>query len=86
MQTGQFAKPNCQSDPKDPDYDECICEADIRYPQIAGLKEAQTQDKLNDWFKQQAAKTVCEGDNIAQPAKGSHRRQSPYVRCRCITK
>jgi hypothetical protein len=69
MQTGQFIKPGCHSDSKDPDYDECICDGDIRYPQLTGVTDPVIREKLNDWFKQQAAKTVCEGDNVAKSEK-----------------
>jgi hypothetical protein len=69
MQKGQFTKSGCQPDPKDPDYDECVCDADVRYPQLSGVTDAAVQGKFNDWFKEQAAKTVCEGDASSSPVK-----------------
>jgi len=71
MQKGQFTKADCQSNSKEPDYDDCSCDADIRYPQVVGMADGQTQEKLNDWFRKQAAKTVCEGSAVAQPTKDS---------------
>jgi hypothetical protein len=71
LQKGQFAKAACKPDPKDPDYNECLCEADIRYPRIEGMGNVSTQDKLNAWFKQQAGQTLCEGDAVSMPVKAS---------------
>jgi Deacetylase PdaC/Protein of unknown function (DUF3298) len=65
LQKGQFGKAECTPDPKDPDYNECICDADIRYPQVTGMEDGPFQDKLNDWLKQQAAKAKCEGESVS---------------------
>jgi hypothetical protein len=67
MQSGQFVKPDCKSDPKEADYDECTCDADIRYPQLGNMQDTAAQAKLNDWFRQQAAKAICEGTKTAPP-------------------
>lgn len=68
MQSGQFLKANCRSDPKTPDYDECLCDADVRYPQLSGVSDETIQAKLNAWFKD-GASTVCEGSAVPKPAK-----------------
>jgi hypothetical protein len=71
LQSGQYAKASCKPDPKDPDYDECICDADVRYPQLSGISDRDAQDRLNRWFKDEAGKAVCDGDKMAPSAKNA---------------
>ena len=78
MQQGQFVKADCEADAKDPDYNACICDADIRYPQLTGMGDHGMEDKLNGWFKEEASKSTCEGDktplaegNAKPPADGA---------------
>jgi hypothetical protein len=71
FQSGQFVKKDCTSDPKETDYDECACDADVRYPQLEDMSDRNVQDRLNRWFKDQASKAVCAGDQVASPDKNA---------------
>lgn len=77
LQSGRYAKAQCKPDPKAPDYDECTCDADIRYPQVMGMDNAQAQDHLNGWFKNQASQAVCEGGKVDAPAKDAKVTRAP---------
>ncbi len=61
LQKGIFRKSNCKPDTSYPNYDACQCKADIRYPEIKGLKNFQLQESLNAEFRSGAEQVKCKG-------------------------
>jgi len=75
LQKGLFAKADCKSDPSDPAYDECRCDADIHYPVLTGLINTDAQALLNEGFKRMAQQARCDG--VPTPAPEKESKKSP---------
>jgi hypothetical protein len=69
LQKGLFVAADCKADSTDPSYDDCQCDADIRYPEITGLANNAVQQTLNENFKHSAEQVKCEGKQVDAPAK-----------------
>ncbi len=76
LQKGVFRKFDCKPDASDPGYDACQCEADIRYPEIKGLKNLPLQESLNAEFRKGAEQVKCGGVAITDAGKKPEEKQS----------
>jgi len=66
LQKGLFSPPKCD------DKDECLCEADIEYPLVEGMKDAEKQASLNVAVKKTAEQLVCKGEAAKTASKGDN--------------
>jgi len=75
LQKGLFANSKCPPGASDPAYDECQCDADIRYPQLNGLKDNQAQKAINDSFKRDAEQAMCAGEAVKTSPKTDNKKE-----------
>ncbi|MEI7669837.1 MAG: DUF3298 and DUF4163 domain-containing protein [Pseudomonadota bacterium] len=58
LQKGAFSVAGCD------DASQCICESDIKYPKISGLKDSAKENAINESLKKSADQVKCEGETI----------------------
>ncbi len=66
LQKGLFSPPKCGG------ASDCLCEADIRYPQISGMKDTKQQEAINAGIKKSAEQLKCEGTPAKTASKGDN--------------
>lgn len=66
LQKGTFSPPKCDG------IDGCLCESDIKYPAIAGIKDLKKQEMLNANIEQTAEQLKCQGTPIQGGNKGDN--------------
>lgn len=64
LQKGIFSPPKCDG------AEGCLCESDIKYPVIAGMKDAKKQEMLNADIERSAEQLKCQGTPIKDGVKG----------------
>jgi len=66
LQKGIFSPPKCDNN------DECLCEADIRYPEISGMKDERRQEEINSGLKSSVEPLKCQGETARIASKGNN--------------
>ena len=79
VQQGLFRTSDCQMSNNEVTPAECLCRADIRYPEITGLGDAKLQTEINAKYKKQAEENKCEGETTSAAEKeGQYSSKSSY--------
>ncbi len=66
MQRGMFSPPKCSG------AQDCLCESDIRYPIISGMRDTGKQNALNTAIEQSAAQLKCQGTPVNAKSTGDN--------------
>jgi len=66
FQKGTFSPPKCDG------AEGCLCESDIKYPAIVGMKDAKKQDALNAAMEKSAEQMKCQGTPVTAKGTGDN--------------
>ncbi len=66
LQKGLFSPPQCKNDSG------CLCEADIKYPVLAGMADEAQQETINNEFRNIAEQLKCQGEPASTASKGDN--------------
>jgi len=66
LQKGIFSPPKCDG------AEGCLCESDIKYPVIAGMKDMKKQEMLNADIEKSAAQLKCQGKQVKNAGDGDN--------------